>query len=149
MAKVEQAGLDRLGDRFQPVEPHRIGPICPPGPETGGGAVGHRLCRSPGHGRSIPGPDRLVSRPRLLCGGWSPAQLAAGRGRRGQAGVSGGVPEPRHVTDHIKNGRHVPGIFELNPNMSIRETVEELLLIWGASEMKEYQDVIIYLPIAS
>jgi len=56
---------------------------------------------------------------------------------------------PRHITDHIKNGRHVPGIFELNPNMSIRETVEELLLIWGASEMKEYQDVIIYLPIAS
>jgi len=56
---------------------------------------------------------------------------------------------PRHITDHIKNGRHVPGIFELNPNMSIRETVEELRLIWGASEMKEYQDVIIYLPIAS
>jgi len=55
---------------------------------------------------------------------------------------------PRHITDHIKNGRHVPGIFELNPNMGISETVHELVLIWGASEADEYRDIIIYLPVS-
>jgi hypothetical protein len=54
---------------------------------------------------------------------------------------------PNHVADHIKKGRHIPGIFELNSNMSINETVDELLLIWGASNINEYQDVIIYLPV--
>jgi len=54
---------------------------------------------------------------------------------------------PEHLTDHIAMGRSIPGILELNPNMSIGETVEELILIWGASELKEYQDLIIYLPV--
>ncbi len=30
-----------------------------------------------------------------------------------------------HLTEHIKAGRHIPGIFELNPDMSIGETVDE------------------------
>lgn len=55
---------------------------------------------------------------------------------------------PRHLTSHLNEGRHVPGIFELNPDMSIGETIEELLLIWGASKPHEYQDLIIYLPLA-
>jgi hypothetical protein len=54
---------------------------------------------------------------------------------------------PQHLQDHLAQGRHVPGIFELNPNMSIGETIEELLLIWGASEAEEYQDQLIYLPL--
>ncbi len=55
---------------------------------------------------------------------------------------------PQHLTDHIIKGRHIPGILELNPNMSVGKTVEELVLIWGASEPEEYRDVIIYLPIS-
>jgi len=55
---------------------------------------------------------------------------------------------PQHLTDHLARGRHVPGIFELNPNMSIGETIDELLLIGGASEADEYQDLIVYLPIS-
>lgn len=53
-----------------------------------------------------------------------------------------------HLTEHIKAGRHIPGIFELNPDMSIGETVDELVLIWGASEIHEYQDLILYLPLS-
>jgi len=30
--------------------------------------------------------------------------------------------------------------------MSIGETIEELVLIWEASKLEEYQDLIIYLP---
>jgi len=55
---------------------------------------------------------------------------------------------PRHLQDHLVKGRHVPGIIELNPNMSIGETIDELLLIWAASEENEFLDQIIYLPIS-
>jgi len=54
---------------------------------------------------------------------------------------------PQHFRNHLAKGRHVPSIFELNPNMSIGETIDELLLIWGASNACEYQDLIVYLPI--
>jgi hypothetical protein len=53
----------------------------------------------------------------------------------------------QHLTDHLSAGRHVPGIFELNPGLSIGETIEELILIWGASEASDYQDQLIYLPL--
>ena len=47
---------------------------------------------------------------------------------------------PGHLRDHLAEGQHVPGIFELNPNMSVGETIEELLLIWAASYPDEYRD---------
>jgi hypothetical protein len=55
---------------------------------------------------------------------------------------------PRHLRDHLAEGRHVPGIFELNPDMGIGETIEELLLIWSASAADEYRDLLIYLPLS-
>jgi hypothetical protein len=55
---------------------------------------------------------------------------------------------PRHLREHLTEGRHIPGIFELNPNMSIGETIDELLLIWVASNVNEYRDLIIYLPLS-
>ena len=55
---------------------------------------------------------------------------------------------PEHLSDHLAKGRHIPGILELNPNMSVGETVEELALIWGASDLLEYQDLILYLPLS-
>lgn len=54
---------------------------------------------------------------------------------------------PSHLRDHLAQGRHVPGILVLNDNMSIGETIEELLLIWAASDENEYRDLIVYLPI--
>jgi len=36
---------------------------------------------------------------------------------------------PQHLASHLAKGRHIPGILELNPNMSIGETIEELFLI--------------------
>ncbi len=55
---------------------------------------------------------------------------------------------PQHLRDHLAMGQHIPGIFELNPNMSVGETIEELILAWGASEAEEYQDRLIYLPLS-
>lgn len=54
---------------------------------------------------------------------------------------------PQHLAEHLAQSRHVPGIFILNPKMSIGETIDELILIAGTSEDNEYQDSIRYLPI--
>lgn len=54
---------------------------------------------------------------------------------------------PPHLDNHLTQGRHVPGIFILNPNKSIGETIEELILIALASEDDEYQDYITHLPL--
>jgi hypothetical protein len=55
---------------------------------------------------------------------------------------------PVHLRDHLAEGRHLPGILELNPDMSMGQTLDELLLIWGASNPDEYRDRIIYLPVS-
>ncbi|NEP45954.1 MAG: hypothetical protein F6K35_44830 [Okeania sp. SIO2H7] len=54
---------------------------------------------------------------------------------------------PVHLADHIANGRHVPGIFILNSNLSIGDNLEELILIAECSFEGEYQDEIKFLPI--
>ena len=54
---------------------------------------------------------------------------------------------PPHLAEHLALGRHIPGIFILNPNMSIGETMSELILIALASVDDEYQDYISHLPL--
>lgn len=55
---------------------------------------------------------------------------------------------PEHLQNHLAEGRHIPGILELNPNMSIGETIDELLLAWAASKADEYSDRIVFLPVS-
>lgn len=55
---------------------------------------------------------------------------------------------PRHLTDHLASGRHIPGIFTIDANQSIGQTVEELIIIVAASFEDEYQDRIEYLPLS-
>ncbi len=54
---------------------------------------------------------------------------------------------PPHLEKHLAEGFHMPGIIELSPAMSIGETIEELILIRETSEMEEYRDIILYLPL--
>ena len=54
---------------------------------------------------------------------------------------------PVHLADHLAQGNHIPGIFQLNPNMSVGETLEELVLAALASLEGEYCDRISYLPL--
>ena len=54
---------------------------------------------------------------------------------------------PVHLADSIAQNRHVPGIFILNPDLSIGETIDELILIAECAFEYEYQDQIVYLPI--
>jgi hypothetical protein len=55
---------------------------------------------------------------------------------------------PVHLTDHLEQGRHVPGIFVLNRKMGIGKTLEELHFVWGAGDPAEYVDRISYLPVS-
>ena len=55
---------------------------------------------------------------------------------------------PLHLKDHLATGRHATGIFILNAEMSVGETIDELLFIASASSTEEYRDQIIYLPIS-
>jgi hypothetical protein len=54
---------------------------------------------------------------------------------------------PGHLADHMTRGRHVPGIFVVDPAWDIAELAEELSLIEGASFPDEFRDQIQYLPL--
>lgn len=55
---------------------------------------------------------------------------------------------PIHLKNHLAAGGHMPGIFILNPGMPHGETIDELALIWEASEPDEYVDQIRHIPIS-
>ena len=54
---------------------------------------------------------------------------------------------PVHLTEHLEQNGHVPGIFILNSKLSIGQNIELLLLIYEASFDNEYQDRIYNLPV--
>lgn len=52
---------------------------------------------------------------------------------------------PTHLTAHLAQGRHIPGIITLHPEMSIGETIEELIMIAEVGTLSDYQDHIEFL----
>lgn len=54
---------------------------------------------------------------------------------------------PKHLAEHVAEGRHVAGIFQVDADMRIEELTEQLSLIVGASFESEFQDQITFLPI--
>ncbi len=54
---------------------------------------------------------------------------------------------PQHLRDHLAAGHHVPGIFTLRPRASIGQIIDDLLLIWGASQLEEHRDQIVHIPL--
>ena len=55
---------------------------------------------------------------------------------------------PVHLQNHITSGQHTPGIFVLNPHLTLAQTSEDLAMIWSASTATEYRDQIRYLPLS-
>ncbi len=53
---------------------------------------------------------------------------------------------PGHLAEHLAGGRHAMAVFILNADLTMRETLDDLLLIASASSAEEYQDRIVYLP---
>lgn len=54
---------------------------------------------------------------------------------------------PQHLKEHLRAGRHVPGIFLLRRQHTLHQILEDLLLIWESGDLGEYQDQLIYLPL--
>lgn len=54
---------------------------------------------------------------------------------------------PAHLIDHLRDGRHIPGIFQRSPEIGIGETSERLLLAAGASRPDEHREQMEYLPL--
>ncbi len=54
---------------------------------------------------------------------------------------------PGHLVEHLGGGGHVPGIFMLNPKLSLGETIANLLDAAMLSLPGEYRDQIRHLPL--
>ena len=53
---------------------------------------------------------------------------------------------PGHIADHLARGRHTWGVFILRRGFPLRRYIEDLLLIWSASEADEWQDRVESIP---
>ncbi|HJQ25599.1 MAG TPA: DUF5615 family PIN-like protein [Blastocatellia bacterium] len=53
---------------------------------------------------------------------------------------------PRHFAEFL-TAEHSPGVFILSQSLPISHAVEELLLVWEASEAEEWSDTIQALPL--
>jgi len=53
---------------------------------------------------------------------------------------------PRHFADFILH-HSSPGVFIIAQTMSVRVAIEELLLVWAASESEEWRNLIVELPL--
>jgi predicted nuclease of predicted toxin-antitoxin system len=54
---------------------------------------------------------------------------------------------PGHLAEHFKAGRHIPGLLWIRLGIGIGRIVEELYLIWFASEAEEYYDRALFIPL--
>jgi hypothetical protein len=54
---------------------------------------------------------------------------------------------PSHLKDHLKGGRHVPGIFALKPKASFGAILDDLTLIAEVDAPSEFCDRIVYIPL--
>lgn len=54
---------------------------------------------------------------------------------------------PVHLSEHLSQHRQVPGIFVLRPKATIKQIIEDLILIALAGEPQDYQNRITYIPL--
>ena len=54
---------------------------------------------------------------------------------------------PPHFRAFTDAGNHSPGVFLIPQRLDVRTAIEELLLIWLASEAEEWEDRLEWLPL--
>lgn len=54
---------------------------------------------------------------------------------------------PAHAYERIKNEQTLTGVLIISSQMAIGQAIEELLTIIEASEMSEYENLVVYLPL--
>jgi hypothetical protein len=53
---------------------------------------------------------------------------------------------PEHVRAYYAAGHHIPGVLLLRRGASLGQVIEQLYLLWVASDAEEYVDRLLYLP---
>ena len=56
---------------------------------------------------------------------------------------------PTHIAAHLAAGRHTAGVLLVTRRCTIRTLLDDLILIWSASEAEEWSDGLIYLPLTA
>ena len=56
---------------------------------------------------------------------------------------------PRHLADHLAEGRSIPSVITIDLNAPMRVVLEDLILIAGASREDEFLNRIVYIPLRS
>jgi len=54
---------------------------------------------------------------------------------------------PRHFGEFVQARGSSPGVFLVQQSASVGEVIEELLLIWAASDAEEWEDRILNIPL--
>lgn len=54
---------------------------------------------------------------------------------------------PKHLADHFAAGRHTHGVALLRQGFALSALVEDLLILWSATEAEDWIDGTIYLPL--
>lgn len=54
---------------------------------------------------------------------------------------------PAHFAAFLASGHHSPGVLLLHQTLSIARAINELLLVWSATEPDEWRDTLTYLPL--
>jgi hypothetical protein len=54
---------------------------------------------------------------------------------------------PEHIARHQMSGRNTFGVLLVSPDCTFREMIDDLVLVWTATERAEWVNVLQYLPI--
>ena len=53
---------------------------------------------------------------------------------------------PQHFGDFLQSGRRSPSVFLVRQQVSVAEVAEALILIWAASDLSEWENLILEIP---
>ncbi len=53
---------------------------------------------------------------------------------------------PKHFSDFLIGGRSSPGVFLVRQRVLVSEVADALILIWSASDPKEWENLILEIP---
>ena len=54
-----------------------------------------------------------------------------------------------HVRQHVEEGHHTWGVLLIGPNASLGQILDDLCLVYEATEAAEWVDVLYYLPLST
>lgn len=54
---------------------------------------------------------------------------------------------PKHFRDYVANSDVSPGVFLIPQALPLSRAIDELVLIWSASEAEEWRNLLVWLPL--